>query len=144
MPRGIGGADAALLRGGDEYVARAELSPSSTASATGASGARGEPGQIRLVTCKTVTRTVTKNGKKHKVSQQKCTRKLITGTATLTTTLARARVTRDGKLYATGTANLTGLVLHDLRPLRPGSYTLTLIRRQGPVRITTRQPITIG
>lgn len=27
VPRGIGGADAALLRGGDEYVARAELSP---------------------------------------------------------------------------------------------------------------------
>jgi Kelch motif len=110
----------------------------------GATGPQGNSGQIELITCRVVTKTVKEHGKKRTVTRHKCTTKLISGTATFTTTIARATLTRGGATFATGTAQLTRLILHDRRPLRPGLYTLTLTRPVGRLRFTTRQEIAIG
>jgi hypothetical protein len=114
--------------------------PVGPTGATGPAGPQGAPGQIELVTCTTV-RT---HGRTHGAKRQVCTTRLISGTATFTTTDARATLTRAGVVYARGTAHLTRLVLRQVRPLRAGSYTLTLTRRSGRRVITSRQRIIIS
>jgi hypothetical protein len=111
---------------------------------TGGQGPPGAPGQIKLITCHPVTKTVKRHGKPVKVKQQKCTSSVVSGTATFTTTLARATLTHNGIIYATGTADLTRLTLEQRRPIRPGHYTLTLTHHpSNHHQITTRRPITI-
>jgi hypothetical protein len=110
----------------------------------GPPGAQGPAGQIRLITCTATTRTITKHGKKHTVHQNRCTTKLITGTATFTTTRATAELIRGKVTYATGTAWLDRLTLHTRHKLRPGRYTLLLQHHNGPHHTTTtRRPLTI-
>lgn len=55
----------------------------------------------------------------------------------------RASLTKGDVLYATGTVNKKGLVLHALRRARSGRYTLTLRYHQGDSQVTTRSQITI-
>ena len=110
---------------------------------TGSQGASGNPRQIELVICRTVTHTARLHGKTHKVTQQRCTTTLVSGTA-FTATAAKATLIRHGVIFATGTARLTRLTLHAGRPVRPGEYMLTLTRQLGHRRLQTHQEITIG
>jgi hypothetical protein len=91
----------------------------------GAQGPAGPAGQVELVTCKKV------KGKQH------CTTKLVSGMVKFTTAglVARATLSRNGVVYAAGTARpahgRTSLRLLPVRRLRPGRYTLTLISGTG-------------
>ena len=104
----------------------------------GATGARGPAGEIELVSCTTVTKTVNKR----RVTRQRCTAKLVSGKVTFTTTPALATLTRAGAVYATGTEHLTRLVLHTRRAIPPGRYLLILRRRDGRRWTTAREPVT--
>jgi virginiamycin B lyase len=117
------------------------IGPAGPTGAQGAAGPRGTPGELRLVTCKTVTVTV----RGHKVKRRRCTTRLISGTASFTTgATARATLTRHGRRYATGTATHARLVLHARRRVPAGNYTLALSYRRHGHRVTTRTPITIA
>ena len=115
--------------------------------ATGAIGPRGPAGKIELVVCHKVTKTVTANGHKRRVTVQKCTTRLVSGTVKFTIDGGdlRATVSRAGVTYATGFAIPTGTGLwqlmlnHQIHRLRPGHYTLTLRTRHGKERIQRRQ-----
>ena len=94
---------------------------------TGAQGQAGAPGKVELVTCKKLA-----------AKKQKCTAKLVSGTVSFTATGAASKATlsRDGVVYAAGTAARTrrghmSLRLLPVRRLRPGHYTLTLIGGAG-------------
>ncbi len=113
--------------------------------APGPIGPRGPAGKIRLVTCKTVTKTVKRHGRKHKVHRRKCHTRLVRGTITFTTTAARATLVRGRVVYATGSARLNRLTLRTRRRVRPGRYTLVLRHRDGHHHwIATRHTITIA
>ena len=73
-----------------------------------------------------------------------CTTRLITGTATFTTTPARATLARGRTVYATGSARLGRLTLHARRTVRPGPYTLILRRGDGRRSVTTQRKITLA
>ena len=117
--------------------------PAGPVGATGPAGPRGTPGQIRLVSCKQVTKTIRVHGHKRTVHRRTCTTRVISGTATFTTTIARARLVRGAVLYATGSARLDQLTLHARRVIRPGRYTLILSHPDGQRSITTHHTITI-
>ncbi len=110
--------------------------------ATGATGPTGAPGKVELVVCKTVTR--------HHKKQVRCTGRLVSGTLILTGSSAmQVTLTRSGTKYATGQSLNLGhgrseLVLAPLRPVRRGTYTLTLRHRHGRRWITSRRHITMG
>jgi len=101
------------------------------AGPAGAQGPAGPAGKVELVTCKTVKQ----KGK----SKQTCTTKLVSSTVKFTTTgsVAQATLSRDGTVYAAGTAHSAAsgqrmsLRLLPLRRLRLGHYTLTLISGEG-------------
>ena len=102
------------------------------------------------MSCKTVTRTVTRHGKKVKVKRQKCTTKLVSGPVKFTAanTSARATLSRRGVVYATGYAyasrrGVRRTVLLVARTLRPGRYTLTLTSGRGRHTTRTHSQITI-
>jgi hypothetical protein len=116
------------------------------AGANGATGSQGPPGKVELITCKAVTRTVSG----HRRTVQQCTGKLVSGTVkfTLAGATVHATISRAHTVYATGASVPTGhggtqLVLNQLRPLRPGRYTLSLRSRRGRQWITHRTQITI-
>jgi hypothetical protein len=109
----------------------------------GPAGGRGPAGRVRLVTCRTVTRTVRRHGKQHRVTRRKCTTKVISGGASFTTTRADAMLTRGNVLYATGSAWHGRLVLHARRTVRRGHYVLTLRWRDGPRTIAVRRRLTV-
>jgi hypothetical protein len=119
--------------------------------ATGPVGPRGPAGKIELVVCNKVTKTVGSGKRKHKVTVQKCTTRLVSGTVkfTIDGDDLGASVGRGGVTYATGFAIPAGadrwqLVLtRHLRRLRPGRYTLTLRTRRGQPRVVARRAITI-
>ena len=115
-----------------------------TVGAAGSQGSQAKVTQIELITCRTVTKWAKVHGKKRAVTQQKCTTKLISSTATFGSTLANATLTRRGVIYATGTARLTRLTLHARRPLRAGEYTLTLTRQLRHHRLRSHLELTIG
>jgi hypothetical protein len=118
---------------------------------TGATGPQGSAGQIELVLCKKITKTVTTHGHKHEVSVRKCTTRLVSGVLKFTTVAndLRASVARAGVVYATGLAVRTGpgrwqlLLTHNARTLRPGRYALTLSSLHARARIVQRRTITI-
>ena len=121
----------------------------------GATGPQGAPGKVELITCKTVARTVFRKSRgkvrKLRVSQQKCTGKMVSGSVKFTIGGARDRATvsRGGRVYATGasvrgTHGRSQLALTNLLPLRRGRYTLTLRNRQARHWITHSLQITIG
>jgi collagen triple helix repeat protein len=98
---------------------------------TGAQGTAGKNGQIRLVTCTVTTR--------HHKKRKTCTTRTITGTATFTTSVAHATLTRNGIIYATGTATRTRLTLDATRRVPAARYTLTLTHRVGHRKVVTRR-----
>ena len=104
--------------------------------ARGATGARGRTGKVQLVTCKTVKR-------KGQKPRRTCTTRTVSGPVKFTT-LATARLSRGGVLYATGTASRVGgrltLVLSAGRKLAPGRYMVTLRNRSSS---TQRLGVTI-
>ena len=120
----------------------------------GPAGNTGPAGKAQLVSCKTVTRTVTRvirhKRRRVKVTQQQCSARLVSGPVKVKTTAADASLSRRRVLYARGyeTASSHGhsrLVLTDVRHrLRPGRYTLTVRRRHGHRWSTHRTTITIG
>ena len=124
---------------------RSPTTPQEAPGQTGQTGQTGPAaGKVRLVTCTTVTRRV--KGKLRKV--KRCKTKLLSGTATFTTTGVRARVSRAGGIYATGSTIPTAdgsirLVLTTRRALAPGRYTLTLRLRSHGRWITDHSHITI-
>jgi hypothetical protein len=118
--------------------------PVGAAGPPGHQGSAGPAGQVELVTCKPVTKTVTRqvHGKPRnvKVTTQVCTVKLVSGPVTFTTTgAARAALDRGGVVYARGLARSTGgtvrLAMTIYRPLRHGHYTLR-VGRSRPVAVT--------
>jgi hypothetical protein len=116
----------------------------------GATGPAGAAGRVELVSCKTVTRTVTKivkhKRRKVRVSHQQCRARLISGTVKFTTQSATvtAQITRAGRVYATGEqVGRSELVLTPIRALRPGRYTLALTHGARAHRTTARRSITI-
>jgi hypothetical protein len=119
--------------------------------ATGAPGPQGSAGQIELVVCNKVTKTVTTHGHKHKVTVKKCTTRLVSGTVkfTIDGDDLRATLSRAHHVYATGVAVLTRagrwqLVLtRQRRRLLSGRYTLTLRTLHGLRRIVQHTTITI-
>ena len=118
--------------------------PAASTAVPGAQGPaapRGTPAQIRLVTCRTVTAKV----RGHRVKRRRCTTRLIGANAMFTIpATARASLTRQHVLYATGTAHDARVVLHARRRVPAGRYTLTLRYRLHGHPTTTRAPITIG
>lgn len=120
--------------------------------ATGATGPRGPAGQIELVVCDKVIKTVTISGHKHKVTVQRCTTRLVSGTVRFTTESSdlRASVSRAHVVYGTGVAVPRGarhwelLLTRHMRRLRSGRYTLTLRTLRGRHRIVERTTITIA
>lgn len=115
-------------------------SPTSTQSTgavgpAGANGANGLNGEIELITCKTVTVTVTKkvHGKRRKLKKnvQKCVGKLVSGKVKFTTAgdVVKATLSRAGILYASGTVRIEGAAaqgaLRVRRRLSRGGYTLS-------------------
>jgi hypothetical protein len=100
----------------------------------GSTGPRGPSGQIELVTCHAVTTTVNRNGKKIKVTRQRCTATLTNAPVTFTTTgWISASLKRGRTLYGLGIARRTGhgtqLLLTARRRLTPGRYTLHLAQQ---------------
>jgi hypothetical protein len=94
----------------------------------GPAGKEGPAGKVELVTCNKVG------------NKQKCTTKLVSGTAKFTATgssasAAQATLSRHGTVYAAGIARSThgrmSLRLLTVRRLRAGRYTLTLISGSG-------------
>ena len=115
---------------------------------------RDASGKVELITCKTVTRTVIKklNGKRRKVrvKRQKCTGTLVSGKVKFTIGAAatHATISRKRTVYATGVRLSNAkrslqLVVTELRPLRPGRYTLTLQSGHGRHSMTRHTQITI-
>jgi Galactose oxidase, central domain len=110
---------------------------------TGPRGPAGKNGEIKLVTCRSVTVTVRRGGKRVKVKRQRCSTKIITGTASFTTARADARLARGQVTYATGNETSWRVTLKAVRPVRNGRYTLILTHRSGTRDITTRQEIRV-
>ena len=110
--------------------------PSGAQGPAGVRGPAGPAGKIRLVTC--VSKRI--KGRKRRV----CTTKVITGTRTFTTARARASLLRGHVIYATGSVDHDGVVLHASRTLARGRYTLRLARRAHGRWIVSRQGVTIG
>jgi virginiamycin B lyase len=107
-------------------------------------GAQTPAAKLDLVICRTVTRTVSRKAKgttrEVKVKQQKCSHRPLSGSVGKTRGAVRATISRGRVKYAVGTGvQLTGgrsqLVLTELRPLRPGSYTLTLRKRTSTITL---------
>ena len=95
--------------------------------------------QDRLVTCRTVTAKV----RGHRVKRRQCTTRVISRTTFPIPSTARASLTRNKVLYATGIAGQARVVLHALRRVPTGSYTLTLKYRLHGHVTTARTPLTI-
>lgn len=125
--------------------------PQGPTGQTGATGPRGPAGQIELVICRKVTKTITTHGHKRKVTVQKCTTRLVSGPVKFTIGAdgLGATVSRAHVVYATGEA-VRGAAGHwqlvltrRMRKLRSGRYTLTLKALRGRPRIVERTMITI-
>jgi hypothetical protein len=132
---------------------------SGASGATGPAGPTGPTpagaaGKIVLVTCKTVTKTVTNmvSGKKHKAREKvhKCTGRRVGTTVQVTVSgpSGRATISRGRVVYATGTNLTIGggrwlLLLTERRALKPGRYMLTLRRRHDGRWSTRRATIAI-
>ena len=141
-------------------IATGAQGPQGTAGPQGAAGPQGvtgQPGQVVLITCKTTTRKVkvkVKLRKTHKtktetrtITTQKCTARPITGTVTFTVTghTARATLSRQGHVYATGDVAVAGGrvtgYLHLSAGLRPARYVLTLWHGK---RVSSRRSVVVG
>jgi hypothetical protein len=134
--KGAAGANGAAGAQGEKGAAGA-AGAQGPAGAAGAQGPAGPAGKVQLVTCKKV-------GKK-----QKCTTKLVSGTAKFTATgsVARASLSRAGVVYATGSARRVHgrmrLVLRSSGYLAAGHYNLTLVSGHGRTAHVVNEVFTI-
>jgi hypothetical protein len=149
VPQAPGARSATLDIATNDYANSPLQVPLSGTGGPGATGPSRPAGKIELVVCHQTTKTTTP-GHKHKVTVQKCSTRLISGTVKFTTASddIGATVSRAGVSYATGLAVPTApgrwqLVLNDKRILRPGRYTLTLTTHHGRKRTLERRTITI-
>ena len=117
----------------------------------GPRGARGPKGAVQIVTCYTVTTSRRKSGHKTDANHRACSTVSASATTTVTGSAGatRAKLERGHHVYAIGTGILTApghlkLLLSNSRILKPGAYTLILVRHQGARWVTTHVPITIG
>jgi hypothetical protein len=108
----------------------------------------GARGRVQLITCTTVTRTVTRHGHRVRVNQRRCRARLISGTLCVVLDRPRVdvRLTRGRTLYATGEARHTAnggvrIVLDRVRAVPAGRYTLVLRSRHGRMSVTRRLAI---
>ncbi len=142
------------LSGTGGELPRGAVGPTGPQGPAGVAGPRGPAGEVELITCQTVTHTVTKRirGQQRKVavSRQECTGRVVSSPVKFTTAgiARRANITRGHALYATGTSVANGrgrsrLAITDLRPLPRGRYTLTLRTRRGQHWINQRTTISI-
>lgn len=117
-----------------------------TPANTGASGPHDPtamqppPVRLELVMCHALPKT-----KGHRTTVRQCTVTLLSSPPNPSPRKAnRATLTRGSLVYATGSGSAIGgrlrLVVHQIRTLRAGLYTLTL--RSGPVWVTSRVRIT--
>jgi hypothetical protein len=112
--------------------------PTGPTGVPGARGPAGADGQVILVTCTTSTKTV--NHKPKKVT--KCTSRPVPTPTTFTASvLERASLGRHGFVYASGTAEKGRVVLHTIRALAAGRYTLTLVRGHGRYAVVHRTAV---
>ena len=133
LPQGVGGPVGPAGQPGATGATGATGAAGAAGAKARPRGEQGQAGRIELVTCKPVTKIV--KGQPHTVQQ--CTTKLVSGTVKFTTTagVVRATLSRAGTVYAAGTIAATArhsseLVLASRRPLRVGTYTLTVRSRQ--------------
>jgi hypothetical protein len=117
----------------------------------GPQGQTGQPGQVVLLVCTTTKKRV-KIRHKHKTrfrtkTIKKCTAKPVTGTVTFTVSghMARAILSRAGRVYASGQVGMAGArtagYMRLRARLRPARYVLTL-RRGG--RVMSRRAVVLG
>jgi hypothetical protein len=128
--------------------------PAGVTGATGPKGprgARGPKGAVQIVTCYTVTTSQRKRGHKTDANRRACSTVQASATTTVTGSAgaARAKLERGHQVYAIGTGILTPpghlkLLLSNSRPLKPGAYTLILVRHRGTRWVTTHVQVTIG
>jgi Collagen triple helix repeat (20 copies)/Kelch motif len=155
-PQGATGVAGAMGPQGDNGVtgAAGAQGPAGVTGATGPKGprgARGSKGAMQIVTCYTVTTSLRKHGHKTNVNHRACSTVPAPTTTTVTGSAgaARAKLEHGHQVDAVGTGILTAgghlkLLLSDSHTLKPGSYTLILIRRRGTRWVTTRAKVTIG
>jgi hypothetical protein len=135
----LDGADAFTFAATSAFATQPANGPGGTGAtgpkgATGPAGPAGPAGKVELVTCKTVTQTVTRRVKgrlrRVKVNVQKCTAQLVNGPVKFTVRSASAgRLTRGSAVYARvevlrDRRTMRLIVVHRVRKLTPGSYTL--------------------
>jgi hypothetical protein len=118
---------------------------------TGPRGATGPKGAVRIVTCYTVTTSLRVGGHKTDVNHRTCSTVPASTTSTLAGSAgaARAELERGHRVYAVGTGILDArgrleLLLSESRTLKPGGYTLVLVRHRGARWVTTSVQVTIG
>jgi hypothetical protein len=154
--QGPAGLTGAIGPQGDPGITGA-IGPQGATGATGAKGqtgprgATGPKGAVQIVTCYTVTTSLRAVGHKADVDHRVCSTIPASATSTLAGSAgaARAKLERGHREYAVGTGILNAdghleLMLSDSRTLKPGSYTLILVRHQGGRWVTTRLQVTIG
>ena len=124
-----------------------------SADTSGPAGQAGPAGKFEFVTCIAVTHKHVHNKKKKGETVQKCTTEPGPGAVKFSTTgganVARATLSHNGQVYATGTAvrdahgnlSLRLLPVHDLRP---GRYTLELVTRKGAHKQIRREAFVLG
>jgi streptogramin lyase len=119
--------------------------PTGATGPKGDAGPQGPAGQVELVTCKTVTRTVKHGGKTHKVKKLSCTTKLVSGPVKFKTARVHASLMRRGAVYATGDATIHGsrvrAYLMAARSLTAGRYTLVVAAGS---RVLARRLVSVG
>jgi hypothetical protein len=109
------------------------------AGQAGATGQPGAAGQIEIVTCTNVKKSV-----KHKtVTQKKCTTKLASSPVSFEASAASASISRAGHVDASGSLRDGKLTLHASKALRAGRYTLTLAIETSGRKHTSSETIAI-
>jgi hypothetical protein len=155
-PQGATGVTGATGPQGTTGVAGATGSqgPAGAAGAMGPAGPRGASGPrgaVKIVTCYTATTSLHRGGRKTNANHRVCSTVPASPTTTVTGSAGATRATleRGHRVYAVGTGviNARGhleLLLSDSHTLKPGSYTLALVRHRNAHWVTTRVQITIS
>jgi hypothetical protein len=125
---------------GNDVVSLSGTGGALPSGAAGPAGPAGPNGEIELVTCTSVKQKV--HGKTKTV--KKCTTQLTSSPERFTTSSARAQLSRDGRVDATGTLRGGTLRLHAAKRLRAGVYELKLTVGRGAGRESTSETITLG
>ena len=155
-PQGTTGVAGATGPQGTTGVAGATGSqgPTGVAGAMGPAGPRGASGPkgaVEIVTCYTVTTSLHRGGHKTNANHRVCSTVPASTTTTVTGSAGATRATlvRGHRVYAVGTGVIDArghleLLLDDSHTLKPGSYTLALVRHRNAHWVTTRLHITIS